>query len=152
MVDIVHRIGIKVPISQVFNAICSIDGLAHWWTEEVHGDESIGGRIEFTFRSVNGDVKGKMVMVVEEYQSPVLLRWRCVDGPAEWIGTTISFELSQQSEQTIILFGHRNWREANEMTSHCSMKWAVFLLSLREYLETGKGKPSPNDLKIDNWN
>jgi hypothetical protein len=36
--------------------------------------------------------------------------------------------------------------------AHCSMKWATFLLSLRELLETGAGKPSPNDLKIDNWN
>jgi hypothetical protein len=32
------------------------------------------------------------------------------------------------------------------------MKWATFLLSLRELLETGKGRPSPDDLKIDNWN
>jgi len=52
----------------------------------------------------------------------------------------------------IVLFGHRNWREATESTYHCSMKWATFLLSLREYVETGTGKPSPNDLKIDNWN
>jgi len=32
------------------------------------------------------------------------------------------------------------------------MKWATFLLSLRALAETGKGKPSPGDLKIDNWN
>jgi hypothetical protein len=80
------------------------------------------------------------------------VRWRCVDGPEEWIGTDITFELSQQDDQTIIIFGHRNWREAVEFTAHCSMKWAVFLLSLREYVENGKGKPSPHDLKIDNWN
>ncbi len=49
-------------------------------------------------------------------------------------------------------FGHRNWREVVEATYHCSMKWATFLLSLREYVETGEGKPSPHDLKIDNWN
>ena len=47
---------------------------------------------------------------------------------------------------------HKDWREANEFTSHCSMKWATFLLSLKELVETGKGKPSPNDIKIDNWN
>jgi hypothetical protein len=29
---------------------------------------------------------------------------------------------------------------------------ATFLLSLRALTETGKGKPSPDDLKIDNWN
>jgi hypothetical protein len=80
------------------------------------------------------------------------VKWRCIEGPEEWIGTDITFELSQQDDQTIIIFGHRNWREAVEFTAHCSMKWAVFLLSLREYVETGKGKPSPHDLKIDNWN
>jgi len=53
---------------------------------------------------------------------------------------------------TVLLFGHRNWREPIEFTAHCSMKWAVFLLSLRDFVETGKGRPSPDDLKIDNWN
>jgi hypothetical protein len=32
------------------------------------------------------------------------------------------------------------------------MKWAMFLMSLRELVETGKGKPAPGDVKIDNWN
>ena len=64
----------------------------------------------------------------------------------------MTFALSRDGEYTIVLFGHRNWREAVEFTAHCSMKWATFLLSLRQLLETGKGKPSPEDLKIDNWN
>jgi hypothetical protein len=80
------------------------------------------------------------------------LRWSCVEGPEEWIGTEICFDLSEQDGQTIMIFGHRNWREAVEFMAHCSMKWAVFLLSLRDYVETGTGKPSPQDLKIDNWN
>jgi hypothetical protein len=32
------------------------------------------------------------------------------------------------------------------------MKWATFMLSLKDLVETGKGKPSPNDITIDNWN
>ena len=35
---------------------------------------------------------------------------------------------------------------------HCSTKWAIFLMSLKSLLETGKGAPHPNDVKIDNWN
>lgn len=35
---------------------------------------------------------------------------------------------------------------------HCSTKWAIFLMSLKAYLETGAGQPSPHDVKIDNWN
>ena len=91
-------------------------------------------------------------MEVRELSPSKAVKWRCLEGPAEWIGTDITFELSEQDDQTILLFGHRKWREAVEFTSHCSMKWAVFLLSLREYVETGTGKPSPHDLKIDNWN
>ena len=152
MIDIIHRIGIKSPITQVYKAITSIEGLSHWWTEEVKGDEKPKGKIEFRFRSITGELKGSMLMEVVEHNTPTDVQWRCIEGPDEWVGTNITFHLSQQDDQTIVLFGHRNWREAVEFTSHCSMKWAVFLLSLREYVETGKGKPSPNDLKIDNWN
>jgi uncharacterized protein YndB with AHSA1/START domain len=152
MIDIVHRIGIKSPTTRVYNALTTLDGLGHWWTEEVNGEGQIGGKIEFFFRTETGELKGKMVMEVQALDAPKEVRWRCIDGPAEWVGTDVTFQLSQQDNQTIVLFGHRNWREAVEFTSHCSMKWAVFLLSLREYVETGKGKPSPHDLKIDNWN
>lgn len=152
MIDIIHRIGIKTPENQVYKALTTLEGLSNWWTEEVKGDEKIGGKIEFYFRTKAGDLIGKMVMEVKELSDSKKVRWRCIEGPEEWIGTDITYELSVADNQTIVLFGHRNWKEAVEMTSHCSMKWAVFLLSLREYLETGKGKPSPNDLKIDNWN
>ena len=150
MIDIIHRVGIKSPITQVYKALTSLEGLSNWWTEEVKGDEKVGEKIEFIFRSVTGELKGSMVMEVLVLNTPTNVRWRCIEGLDEWVGTDITFLLSPQDDQTILLFGHRNWREAVEFTSYCSMKWAVFLLSLREYLETGKGKPSPNDLKIDN--
>jgi uncharacterized protein YndB with AHSA1/START domain len=152
MADIIHRIGIKSSSAQVYKALSTVEGLAHWWTEETEGDEKIGGKIEFTFRTETGDIKGQMTMEVLELNPEKNVRWRCVDGPDEWIATEITFELSQQDDQTIIIFGHRNWREQIEFMAHCSTKWVVFLLSLREYVETGKGKPSPHDLKIDNWN
>lgn len=33
---------------------------------------------------------------------------------------------------------------------HCSTKWVIFLMSLKSLLETGKGTPSFDDIKIDN--
>lgn len=152
MADIIHRIGIRAPATKVYEALSSVAGLAGWWTEHAEGDARVGGRIDFHFRRQTGELIGQMAMEVRALTPGTEVRWRCVDGPAEWIGTDITFELSQQDGQTIVLFGHRNWREAIEFTSHCSMKWATFLLSLRELVETGRGKPSPHDLKIDNWN
>lgn len=152
MVNIIHRIGIKAPLTKVYKALSTIEGLAHWWTEETTGDEQLGGKIEFIFRADSGDIKGKMVMEITELNTNKNVRWRCIDGPPEWIGTDLTFDFSEQDGQIIIIFGHRNWKEEIEFMAHCSMKWAVFLLSLQDYLETGKGKPSPHDLKIDNWN
>ncbi len=152
MVDIIHRIGIKSPVAKVYKALTTLEGLAGWWTEAVTGDTKIGGRIDFRFITKSGELLGGMVMEVKELGENKDVRWRCVEGPEEWVGTDVTFQLSEQDGQIIVLFGHRNWHEAVEATAHCSMKWATFLLSLREYVETGKGKPSPHDLKIDNWN
>jgi uncharacterized protein YndB with AHSA1/START domain len=152
MADIIHRIGFEAPASEVYKAVSSVEGLSRWWTEEVTGESSPGGKVEFTFRTKSGDVIGKMVMDVTGQDASKSVRWRCVDGPPDWIGTRFTFDLSEQDGLTILNFGHRGWAEAGESMAHCSMKWAVFLLSLKDYVQTGKGRPSPDDLKIDNWN
>src|SRR5690606_35076937 len=151
MIDIIHRIGIKRPASEVYEAIASVEGVAGWWTEETTGDSSVGGTIEVCFRD-HGEEKGRMDLEVLDLAPGRGVRWRVSAGPPEWIGTDVTFDLSEEDGYTILLFGHRNWREAVEFTAHCSMKWATFLLSLRELVEGGRGRPSPADVKIDNWN
>ncbi len=80
------------------------------------------------------------------------VHWRFTAGPDEWVGTDVTFQLTQDGDMTLCVFGHRNWREQVEFMAHCSMKGAVFLLSLRQLVETGAGRPAPDDLKIDYWN
>src|SRR5258708_3849924 len=76
---------------------------------------------------------------------------KAFDGPEEWAGTKISFDLTQNGDWTIVLFKHEGWKEPVEFMHHCSTKWAVFLLSLKSLLETGKGAPAPNEIKLDSW-
>jgi len=151
MVNIIHRIGIKAPISKVHAALSTVAGVAGWWTKETSGDAKVGGTLQVVFRSQAGDEIGQMKFELQK-SAPEEVIWRFIAGPEEWIGTEVSFALSQQGDSTIVIFGHRNWREAVEFTAHCSMKWATFLLSLRQLVETGSGQPAPDDLKIDNWN
>ena len=99
-----------------------------------------------------GEEIGGMTMEVLALEPNKKVHWRFRKGPEEWIGTDAIFDLSQDGDYTIVLFGHRNWREPVEFMAHCSTKWAAFMLSLKELVETGRGKPSPNDVKIDNWN
>ena len=152
MIDIAHRIGIRAPIAKVYSALATIEGLAGWWTRDTTGHSEPGGSIDFHFTSPSGEQVGSMTMAVIALHPGRQVHWRCNAGPQEWIGTDLVFDLSEEGDFTIVRFGHKNWREAVEFMEHCSMKWAVFLLSLRGLVETGQGRPAPDDLKIDNWN
>jgi uncharacterized protein YndB with AHSA1/START domain len=153
MVDIIHRIGIKAPAAKVYGALATIEGVAGWWTKETTGESKVGKVITVRFRDHEArEEKGRMDLEVIKLNPGKEVQWRVTAGPAEWIGTDITFSLHQEGEHTILLFGHRNWREEVEFMAHCSTKWAVFLLSLKGLVESGKGRPSPEDLKIDNWN
>ena len=152
MVDIIHRIGIKAPLSKVYDAVATPEGVAGWWTRNTTGSGRAGGRITVRFLGKDGKEIGGMDYETTGLEPNREVRWRFVAGPPEWIGTEATFELSQDGDTTVLLFGHRRWKEAVEFTAHCSMKWATFLLSLRELVETGTGRPAPDDLKIDNWN
>ena len=74
-----------------------------------------------------------------------------VEGPAEWLGTKVSFDLKQEGEYCIVLFKHAGWKEPVEFMHHCSTKWAIYLMSLKALVETGKGAPSPDDVQISDW-
>jgi uncharacterized protein YndB with AHSA1/START domain len=150
--DIIHRIGIKAPASKVYEAVATAQGVAGWWTRDTTGAATVGGKVSTRFRDPQGREIGCMDFEMTRLEPDQEVRWRFTDGPPEWIGTEATFQLAEDSEMTILNFGHRNWKEPVEFMAHCSMKWAVFLLSLRDLVETGNGKPAPDDLKIDNWN
>ncbi len=151
MKDIIHRIGIRAPAAEVYAALATVPGLAGWWTQETTGDSKVGGVVKFVFHLENGQLLGGFDMDVLELSTCDKVRWQVKDGPPEWAGTTIEFSLSRQDDLTVVLFSHRGWREEVEFMAHCSTKWATFLLSLRDFVETGKGRPAPNDLRIGNW-
>jgi uncharacterized protein YndB with AHSA1/START domain len=153
MVDIIHRIGIKAAPRAVYDALATVEGVAGWWTKDTTGESRLGGTVVVRFRDHGAsEDKGKMELEVTALSPGKEVRWRVKAGPAEWIGTEVTFALRQEGQHTIVMFGHRQWREAVEFTAHCSTKWATFLLSLRELVETGRGRPAPDDLKIDDWN
>ncbi|MDQ3002765.1 MAG: SRPBCC domain-containing protein [Fibrobacterota bacterium] len=152
MVDITHRVGIKAPISKVYAALATVEGVAGWWTTSTTGSSKPGGSVEVRFLTLEGKEIGAMAFEVVKLDPSRQVQWRFTSGPDEWLGTDAVFTLSQVDDYTIVIFSHKNWREPVEFMAHCSMKWATFMLSLKELVETGKGKPSPIDIKIDNWN
>ena len=69
--------------------------------------------------------------------------------PNDWMGSEILFELREDGKQTLLNFSHYKWKNSDEFFAHCSTKWAIFLMSLKSCIETGKGRPYPDDWHID---
>jgi hypothetical protein len=169
MADIRHRVGIDASADATYQALSTVEGLSGWWTREVEGNADAGGRLRFMFGELG------TVMQVTELIPGKRVGWRCVEGPAEWVGTDLTFDLSAPGEpsasgepsapggegasgepgasggETVVLFTQAGWREPVPFMHHCSTKWAVFLLGLKAGLEGGKATPFPDDLAISSW-
>lgn len=144
MSEINHRVGIAGSAKDVYNALTTNEGLSKWWTTDTSGAGDVGSIINFRFNGGGPDFE------VTELQANELVRWKhSGEVPGEWMGTDISFQLQDDGTQTMIRFKHGNWKEPTGFMAHCSTKWAVFLLSLKDAIETGHGKPYPNDVQVD---
>jgi uncharacterized protein YndB with AHSA1/START domain len=160
MPDIRQNVFIATSIDTVFKAITTERGLSGWWTPKVAASAQLGSIARFGF----GPSYFKD-MLIEEITQPNALRWRCVAGTDEWVGTELTFQLHggtrgtlmqshpevqgqvEQAEAfdtgTILCFAHSGWRAATPMFAECSYTWGRFLHSLKQLCETGRGHPSP---------
>ncbi len=146
MVDILHRVGVKTPTpDKVYEALTTVEGLAGWWADDTKGVGEVGGVLEFRF------IPGGFDIEVLDLVPSERVEWQVIDGPEEWIGTTIDWDLRQEGDYTIVMFKHQGWKEPVEFMHHCSTKWGSYLMSLKSLVETGEGAPSPNDVQISNW-
>lgn len=120
---IVHRIRIKAPLAKVYAAVTTIEGIAGWWTRETTGSSALGSIVNARFTG-NDEEIWKSTFEMMKLEPHKCANWRIRSGPDEWIGTDVTFDLSQDGDMTLVQFGYRNWPKAEEFTSHCSMLWA----------------------------
>jgi uncharacterized protein YndB with AHSA1/START domain len=160
MPSIHHRVFIGAPAEKVYHAITRQEGLAAWWTPDAKAKAELNSILHFPF-----DVdyfKEMKITLLEPYTH---VKWICIPGADEWIGTTTSFrlrpgdketllrehpEMSDQLQQaknsdngTVLIFSHDEWKKETPMFAECNYTWAQFLRSLKLFCETGKGCPWP---------
>jgi len=141
-----HQVGIKAAVHAVYEALTDTTKLAGWWTADTRGNGAeVGGVLEFWF----GDFCQKFEVV--ELQPDQRVRWKAVGNRSmdEWDSTEVAFSLGSDGKQTYVNFSHAGWQRDNGFLPHCSTKWAVFMLSLKDLLEKGKGQPAPDDVEIN---
>jgi hypothetical protein len=119
------------------------DGVSEFCDQTVQGDSEVGGKLSFFF----GQPDPATVMEIVELSPDDRVQWRCVEGPHEWVGTTVTFDLTDRDGETVVLFTHAGWRDPVEYMHYCSTKWATFLIGLRSGLEGGAFAAFPNDTR-----
>jgi uncharacterized protein YndB with AHSA1/START domain len=138
MSTILHVVDVAAPSKEVFAAISTVDGLGHWWTTRVDGDEHIGGTVRFTFVPDMFNPE----MHIETLEEPTSLVWRCVGGADQWTDATIRFDLEEGDEGTRLAFRQSYGRALDDVSFGIyNFNWGYYLESLRLYCERGAGKP-----------
>ncbi|MCX7620274.1 MAG: SRPBCC domain-containing protein [Acidimicrobiales bacterium] len=141
MHDIVHELTIAAPPDAVFDAVTTRDGLASWWTTDCQAEPAEGSEATFGF-------DGRSVVIrmrIDALEPPELVHWLCIDGPDEWVGTSVAFRIEPAHDtpgSSVVRLWHGGWEYEDGLLPRCSFQWAMYLESLRRYLETGTGSPN----------
>ncbi len=142
MPDILHLVEIHTLPDRVYPALATAEGIRNWWTRDAVLDSKIGGTGEFGFNEHRFVIKVK----VDELKPPVRMGWSVMSGAPGWDGTTIAFGLRAEGSDTVLSFAHRGFKQADAGYARSTSRWGAYLVSLKQYLETGKGAPHPDDI------
>lgn len=144
MHSILHKITIEAQPEQLYQALTSQEGLSSWWTRCDAG-EKVGESNRFYF-GPNGE--HQVEMAINDLKPGSLVSWQCSNGPWQNTGA-FDFKISSDERGAVLHFSHEGWPETDDFYQHCNAKWGYFLaVSLKSYLETGKGQPHPQDPNI----
>ncbi|XZE35457.1 SRPBCC family protein [Pirellulaceae bacterium SH501] len=133
------------PIDRVYRALTTQFGLRAWWTSDCECGIEEGDEVVVRFDNTFKLMQIIRLVPCSEVQWRVLDSFLDVPGLSkkdEWIGTTIGMSLVEESDlRTRFVLEHVGLTSSIECYEICSGGWAHFLESLKEFVETGKGRP-----------
>jgi hypothetical protein len=145
MPEIMHLIKIRAAQDKVYQAVATPEGLRNWWTRDVALDPQVGGTGEFGFYGHRMVIKVKVAGLNPSGH----VAWDSVSSTGgAFDGTAISFDLKSEDGITPLLFAHRGFKAGADNIASATTRWGFYLLSLKRYLETGKGMPNPEDTEL----
>jgi uncharacterized protein YndB with AHSA1/START domain len=142
MPDIMHLIEIDASPDRIYSALATAEGIRHWWTRDAVLGSKVGETGEFGFNDHRFIIKVR----VDELKPLVRIAWKAISGAPGWQGTTIAFDVRTQGNGTVLSFAHRGFNQADEGYASATTRWGAYLVSLKQYLQTGKGAPNPDDI------
>ncbi len=143
MATIRHRVGIVAPEHEVWTALTEPKRLAGWWSSSADGSSERGGTLNLEFEGLT-----TLSFHVIHRSEDRLLHLMNIDGPGAWKASDLEFHLERGESQTFVIMKHYNDQASEDDFQFFMTKWPIFLVSLKSFIETGKGQPFPDDIKI----
>jgi uncharacterized protein YndB with AHSA1/START domain len=141
MPDILLETMIKASPEKIYKALTEQSGLASWWTTDTLAQPKVGTVSEFKFYGGKGHFKIR----VNELEPGKKVYWAPLQGPPDWTGTRITWDLTPVEGGTKVVFGHRDYESVEGSFPSVGYQWAGYFISLKAYLESGKGTPHPDE-------
>jgi Activator of Hsp90 ATPase homolog 1-like protein len=129
----------------VYDAITTASGLTGWWTRTA-GQGETGGALQFFMNTPE-----PLLIHVDQATRPSSVEWTVTDCPllTDWVGTRPVFSITPiGDDESEVHFQHVGLTSELECIDMCSRSWDHFMLSLRDYIETGVGSPLGSDADL----
>ena len=136
---------VEATPAEVYAAVTNVRG---WWSEEIEGPTAaIGDEFDYHMR----DLHRCRIRITDAVPSQ-RVEWTVLDNhfgftqdKTEWIGTTVTFELTPVDGGTEIRFTHHGLVSEYECYDICVNAWGFYIgTSLPELVTTGTGRPNSN--------
>jgi hypothetical protein len=138
MAEILLRVPVDSEAKVAHEAVATSEGIRGWWNNRTEGPEGVGSTMKLAFP----DTPMTFDFEVTEEVPGERVKWRCLAGPPEWVGTTLSFDIQTDSEgNTSVLFTHGGWATTGKSFPFIAYSWAQILPRLKKLAETGERDP-----------
>ena len=138
MATILLRVPVDSEPKTAYEAVATTQGVNGWWSNHTEGPAGVGS----TMKVGLPDAPMTFDFEVTDETPETRIRWHCIAGPPEWIGTDISFDVQTDDDgQTSVLFSHDGWQTTEESFPFIAYSWAQILPRLKKLAESGSPNP-----------
>ena len=137
MAAIQHQLLINAPMTRVYNAIATADGISTWWDKQTPRHTDRGLVLEHNPGAEHGVVQLRVVDLVPHKR----IEWECISthpasSPASvWTGTHFVFELAERNGATQVMFQQTGYDEHSKFFSANRDAWGQTLQNLKQVVE-----------------
>jgi uncharacterized protein YndB with AHSA1/START domain len=151
MATLYHQVWLDAPVSRVYEAVATAEGLSKWWAPHTSSRTADGLVLTHSPGADHGDVRMKVLETTQDRR----VEWEIISthpkrSPASaWTGTHIIFEITERENPghwlgissnapslAVLEFRHTGWDENSEYFGFCNFAWGETLAMLKQWCES----------------